>query len=280
MNIQASIPDFGYQEFILVEAPADVVAQAVAAYVARSDAMMTEAMTRKWRMPFVFRPIYSVVFAIIMIKQFTRTVLSRDFSRAPDPELPEPYTVFRGRDAAGPPLTRPYTPFFRVPGSDDAGPERCEDIRVSSVMAHPDLTLVEFCERVSGMSFMAHGLSEELKGRDLLYFRRSGPSALEKTYDFHVCRDGLLKRRVLCHAMHPEADPAQERWEGISDYPQSRYEPEGLYDETTAETLLDNRKIDMILGSFRLDAAALFAPGAAADPVLFARRPDGEPLAA
>ena len=75
-----------------------------------------------------------------------------------------------------------------------------------------------------------------------------------------------------------EHDHNQEWWEGISDYEITAYEDAAMYQGATQETLLDNTKIEAILANLGLSTSKLSMGGAIVDPVLFSRRPGGQPI--
>ncbi len=171
------------------------------------------------------------------------------------------------------PITRVMPPAYG-PGEPEA---LNDDVQVSAI-AGSEWTLVEYTEQVSGMSMLGFQLSMALESCDVLYFRRSGTLAIEPHFDFHLYRDGDTVRRVLCHCTHPNGDPAQAWWEAIADRPQTRYEPSSVYAGAVERDLLTDARIETILGTIGLSFAKLFGAEQRCNSVLLSRRPGGAPL--
>ncbi len=256
--------DFGYQDFTLVQAPLDAVVDAVEKSTSGDANLDASSVAEPWK------PKGLVGYLLKM------TPLGKAMARAADMEVDMPlsddplpsYNVSRGQAASAPMLmTSAYTPSFG-PQAQSSGFDMKDDIRLRQVL-NTNWVLVEHYEHGTGMSMMGFDLSMSLPQTDVLYFRRSGTQAKELRYDFHVYRDGMNERRVLCHCTHPNGDPQQAWWEGISDCEKSSYEPDDLYTGVTEATLLDNRGIDRILKHMDLTVASLFR--STDDMILFSR---------
>ncbi|KAA9007119.1 hypothetical protein [Histidinibacterium aquaticum] len=149
-------------------------------------------------------------------------------------------------------LVQPGTSGPAVPGEDD--------IRISTLVAAPDWTLIEMREQMEGISFLSASLSEQLPGRDVIYLRwtvgRGGP----EQWAFHLYRDADAVRRRLSHR-DPDGTP-----EPFADGPATRYEP-----PAAAEAPLDARELEAILNGIGLSQDTLFGKGTRLHPHLFTR---------
>lgn len=276
MTLMQKVDDFGYQDFLVVPVAQGDVLPALARSLGADAAEAGIFDAASYSPPFLFRLLMRAMGMGVAAGRPPRLAAP---TAPPDPDMVGQLAVhmmFRGAQAEGPFLSHPASPAFGA--AMQALAEDFDDIRISGVAGQDRLAVVEMRDLASGISMTGLGLSVELAGVDVLYFRRSGAAAAEKKYDFHLYRDGGLMRRVLCHATWPHGTSEDEWWEGTSDGPLTRYEPAGLYDGASGATLLDNGKIDAILASFGLDAERLFGPGGRVTPVLFAKRAGGEPL--
>ena len=256
--------DFGYQDFTLVQAPLEAVLDAVRNSTSEDADLDANFVAEPWK------PKGLVGYLLKM------TPIGKAMARAADMEADMPlsddplpsYNVSRGQTTLEPMLmTSAYTPSYG-PQAQSSGFDMKDDIRLRQVL-NTNWVLIEHYEHGTGMSMMGFDLSMSLPQTDVLYFRRSGIQAKELRYDFHVYRDGMTERRVLCHCTHPNGDPQQAWWEGISDGAKTAYEPDDLYASVTEATLLDNTGIDRILKQMDLTVASLFTP--TVDMTLFSR---------
>lgn len=287
MNAQSEILDFGQQDFILVRADQVKVAAAIARrlkpvpHCVGGPGRERRAPPRglhAWRALGRFLP-------AALADRAARNDLNGSTEQTPhtgdgmhDP-LP-PHMMHTGEAARpGELLTSDGAPAYGAPAFGIPAEDReTDEMRISIPRAAPDWTLVEYVETVPGLSILAVGLTEHLKGRDVLYFRRSGARAAEQQHDFHCYRDRDMRRRVLSHASYPDGIGGQEWWEGVTDGRITEYEPGGLYDGAREATLLSADKIERILGRIGLSTSALFREGATYDAILFSRKPGGVPL--
>ena len=153
------------------------------------------------------------------------------------------------------------------------------NVRISAILAKPGWTLVEFVEPGSGMSAMAYGLSNDLGGQEVLYFRRTGNDTPSHQFDFHVYSDHNQSRRVMTHFNHLEHAPEDSAWESTSDYEPHPIEDPALYEGATEENLLTAAKQDFLLARLDLSMDRLFGQGSRQGTVLLSRKPGGESLA-
>lgn len=269
---------FGYQDFILIRAAYDDVVWAMGRTLAETDASIQPTCHADEQPPALMRVLRG---ALSLGRMVDGTNEARGYAGAVAvPEPLRPYRLFRGGEAAGPPLTRDAPPAFGTADPTDMFADGWDDVRVSAVSGEEDLIVTEMREFTSGFSSHAFGLSMHLPETDILYFRRSGDAATESHHDFHLYRSGETLRRVLCHANWPQGDPDRAWWEGIADGEATRYEPPGLYYGATEADLLSGAALDVILGSFGLTTTALFRAGATRAPTLYSRRAGGEFLPA
>ena len=269
---QSPTRTFGYQDALLVPAGQDAVARGLARYLAEAAAG-PEA------------PAGGSALGRMVLRLTGRAARPR---RIDGPEDPAPYR-FRaiGEAAANLPMVRWTGPVHSPKAVNHAFEEGVDDIRLSTVAAAPDWTLVEFREPGSGPAPLGLALSSRLEGTDVLYLRRTVGTGGEPHWDFHVYRDAEPVRLVLCHATWPEADPQQARWERIAEGAPSAYEPGDLFregdlheghlpegdpgDEARGATLLDEAKLERILTGLGLSFRTLFGRDCRRDPHLFSR---------
>ncbi|MDU8943934.1 hypothetical protein [Ovoidimarina sediminis] len=274
MTMMSPVENFGYQDFLLVEASQEMVLRALAESLADAEPWGGGFDPENHKPSLFFR----LLMRIMGMRAADGPWNNPMAGMSPDPDMVgrlDVHMMFTGAEAEGAPLTRDAPPANAGFGGFAAD---FDDLRISRVTGHADLTVVEMREMASGMSMTAFGVSSVLSGADVLYFRRSGEAAAEKNYDFHLYRDGDVVRRVLCHATWAGGKEDGAWWEGISDGAVTRYEPAGLYVGAGEADLLDNRKIDAILGTLGLTATRLFGPDGREAPVLFAKRAGGAPL--
>ena len=276
MNIQNLIRTCGYQDFLLVEAPRDEVIAALGRDIAEAE---ESALRQRWVHP-VLR-IVARIFGYGAAYDWADRMARDIETRAGIPSEGAPYRLHSGPDADdGDPILQPTQRVGdpRSQASAYSG-DGWDDLRVSTVAGRPGLTLVEMQQHCSGFSPWGFGLSSQMPGKDVLFFRRSSAWTAERHFDFHLYRDGDTLRRVLCHAQWPFGDAAKEWWEVAADGQLSRYEPGDLYHAGTTEAdLLNDAKIDRILGHFGLTADALLAQSGRTSTVLLSRRAGGGPL--
>lgn len=253
MNVHAPAAGFGYRDFALLRVPQEVVVLAVARSI--REAEEAAELDRAGEAMRAAGP---------------------DPVRAAQPS----YGIRRGAAAAGHATTR------SVPGACEAEAAQTEcldgwdDVRVSRLAAAPDWTLVECRDLIPGFSPIAFGLSVALPATDVLCFRRSGAAAaaVEAQHEFHLYREGHMQRRVLCQANRAHHGAEREECDCIADEPQARQGPDRPQGRQAGADPLAGQAIEAILGRIGLTTGALFRPGAAADPILFSRRPGGAPL--
>ena len=276
MNVQTPITAVGYQDFLLVEAPRDDVVAAIARDL--DDTGMPWAETVSWETPPLYR-FLARIFGYGAAMDRTEAMMRAAEEGALLPPEEHPFTLHDGADS-GKPLSRIAPPAHDfAPGVSAYSGEGWDDVRVSTVAGQPGLTLVEMQEICAGFSPRGFGLSCQLPGVDVLYFRRSGPGAAEAHHDFHLYNSGDTLRRVLCHATWPEGDPSREQWDATAEGPMSAYEPADLYPPiASSATLLDAARIDRILAGFGVTADSLLAPEGRTDAVLLSRKPGGQSL--
>lgn len=273
MTVHKQVTEFGKQDFLLVSAPQGTVLAAVVRTLYDMEA------ETEWAIPRTERP-GPVMRALTWVPGLSAVagpgrggpVLEERGGRSS-------YFLHRGPAARpGLPITSGVTP---APRQDDRPPGMAEDydeVRVSTPVGRPDWTLVEFREIAANVSILGNALSSQVRGTDVLYFRRSGPRATEPQHDFHVYRDGRPVRRVVCHAVRPKGH-ADLRWiESFAEGEHSAYERATLYDGAGEADLLDNRKIETILNGLGFSAPILFGAGATRQHVLINRVPGGTPL--
>lgn len=251
--------EFGRQDFILIRAPIERVASALARELLEVDR----------------RDSAEVADAHGLGKLMRRVVGGGAQQQAApvSPPLLPPYSIHP--DAPVAPITFAPPPAY---SPDAEGFETPPDYRVSMVASRTDWTLVEFAEQISGSSATALRLSHQLSGADILYFRRSGDLAHEVHFDFHLYRDTETLRRVLCHSTWPKGEQEDEWWEAIAEGPISRYELPEFYADANERDLLTDDKIDLIIGGLRMSFDALFGPKARRCPLLFSRASGGTPI--
>ncbi len=269
MNKSLKLENYGYQDFLLVKAPHSDVVEGVCAVTLANEMLSTAPPSR---------PRKSSGFVQSLIRS---RLLAKDGDASDDntPEVTTPRFTMHHGDAAYPVdlLTSERSPSSSDATASPKQAEFFEDIRISGLKGS-DWVLVEYREAISGMSMLGYSLSTKLAGRDVLYFRRSGDLVSEYKNDFHVYQDGNTLRRVLCHSTWPEGDIEKEWWESSLDGQITVYEPEEIYETSGEMDLLDNSKLDAILGKLDLSHVRLFSRPTRTDTVLISRRSGGEAL--
>lgn len=298
--------DFVYQDFVLVKGERAAVQAALEKAIRQEDTVLNDIVLEPYR-PGIFMRLFMWIFGIKIPKnpddpeELMKMMTARmsDEEKAKHEADMADMQALHEEEAAGLPEneygTAPYnrreeTGALRpiawerhgktghIPESEFYAPGG-DDMRLSSIEG--GWVLLEYRNFITGGCTQSGMLSEQLDDADVLYFRFSGPKAEEMHYDFHVYQNFSPVHRVLCHETWPRTGPKRTRnpddswWEGILDGEDTRYEPAGLYEGATQQTLLDNAKLEAILRHNGLSWAALFGPGARHAPVRYSRQPGG-----
>jgi len=273
MTMQTPLTAMGHQDILLVKAPADRVLETVARSLASAQHPAPRAIA-PWRPGLAGRTMLRLMGIRYHAEAFEQALAGLEripgappwrIHLGPEELLARPIAVVRG-------------PHYRT--ADEPEPVFSEDVKVSIPADDPGWTLVEYVETVSGFSILGQDLSARLAETDVLYLHRSGPEAVERAHDFHLYRNGDMKRRILCHSTWPQGDPDRAGWEAIADGPPCAYEPAGLTEGKDETELLGSDGVSAIMAATGLAPQRLFAAGGTLHPVLFSRRPGGEPLEA
>ncbi len=105
-----------------------------------------------------------------------------------------------------PPLTRLLLADMGYGASDSP-------VRLTAPLGVAGLTLIEFRDGDTGVSSLCEGLSEQLRGDEVFYFRHSGSRHPGAHFAFHVYQDGRLTRRAESSCAEGTAPEAP--WDGI-----------------------------------------------------------------
>ncbi len=257
MNIHQNLSHFGYQDFLLVEAPQESVVLGVIRHLKLQDESQGPLSQGHKGEPLWKRLFGTGLQAIAALNGFD------------EEEEDTQYRLHRGGDAHGDPITH------KCASTTGATPDPYftgwDDIRVSAVLGRPDLSLVEHRDETPGDGKLARELSKRIPGQDILFVRRSGPLAPLQQHDFQVWRDGAQTRRVFCYEA-VDVDQSHSLWDCSIEGQRSKHEPGAIYvGVTDPANTLNASKLDQILATKGVSADQLFGQGGRTNPVLFSR---------
>jgi hypothetical protein len=188
--------------------------------------------------------------------------------------------------AAGGPLlliqpdgTLDPAPLTRAMLTDSAAGQLDAPVRLTGPVGLGGLTLIEFLEGDAATSVFCEGLSAELPGEDIFYFRHSGSLHPGAHFAFHIYRDGRVTRRA--ESISTAGTAPESNWAGIDSGMPHPLETDSLAPPglPTFEIMTPARQAS-ILEALGLDPGTLFEDRDADAVVLeLSPHPGGAPLA-